>query len=136
MPRSTIANRHEAVFDKNLELRDYALPAISATTAGTPIEFRPEKNSAVRAIANYPTYSGYVANTVEWRLEVQASTTLAGTYATVGSAPLHGGKRVSEVMVSGKTVEQVVPGARFVRINAVRIGAPGNLQYGCYLADV
>lgn len=135
MPRSTIGNRRAAAFDKSLELRDYALAAISATTAGTGIPFSPEKTIMFRAIANYPTYTGYVAGTAQWEMQIQASTTLTGTYVTIASVPLVGTQQVAEVAVSGLSAGLLAAGAKFVRVNLVKTGTPGNLQCGAYLAN-
>lgn len=134
MPRSTSNDRRTAVFDKALELRDYALPAIAADTAGTPVAFQGSKHNDFRMLVNYPTYTGYVAGTAQWVADVQFSTTLAGTYFTVASVPLVGTSQEAEVAVSGNQVAQLAPGAKFVRINARKVGAPGNLQCGAYLA--
>jgi hypothetical protein len=135
MPRSTIGDRRTAAFDKSLELRDYALAAISADTAGTPIAFQGSKSDVFRMMTNYPTYTGYVAGTAQWVVDVQASTTLAGTYVTVASATLVGTAQEAEVAVSGNQVSQLVPGAKFIRCNARKIGAAGNLQFGAYIAN-
>jgi hypothetical protein len=135
MPRSTIGNRRTAMFDKALELRDYTLAAISADTAGTPVAFSGAKYDTVRAIANYPLYTGYVAGTAQWVIDIQFSTTIAGTYVTVATGALVGTEQQGEVAVTGNTVDQLVPGAKFVRINARKVGAAGNLQYGAFLAD-
>jgi hypothetical protein len=135
MPRSTIGDRRTAMFDKSLELRDYVSAAIAADTAGTPVAFQGSKSEVFRMMTNYPTYTGYVAGTAQWVADVQFATTIAGPYVTVATATLVGTAQEAEVAVSGNQVSQLVPGAKFVRVNARKIGAPGNLQFGAYLAD-
>lgn len=134
MPRSTIANRRAVNFDKNLELRNIASTAISASTAETAIAFFADKYNFYKAVVYAPAYTGYAAGTAEWQVVIEVSTTIAGTYRQVGIAILPGVGGEIQIPLEGSYVEDILPGSTWIRTRAIKVGAPGNLAYGVYLS--
>lgn len=134
MPRSTISSRRAVIFDKNLELRNASNPAISTATAENPVQFPAEKYDFYKAVVHAPNYTGYVAGTAEWQAIIEVSTTLAGTYRQVGGATIPGAGSDLQIPLEGSYIEDVLPGAAYIRVRTVKVGAPGNLAYGAFLA--
>lgn len=134
MPRSTISSRRAVIFDKSLELRNASNPAISVSFAENPVQFPAEKYNFYKAVVHSPTYTGYVAGSAEWQAIVEVSTTLAGTYKQVGIATLIGAGGDVQVPLEGSYIEDILPGAAYIRVRTVKVGAPGNLTYGAFLA--
>lgn len=132
---STIADRRRlAPIDSALQLRDRAAAAISATTSETGLAFDATKIEAYKILINHSDISAVVATTAEWQIAVQASTTLGGTYSTVGGAiSLGATASIRVVSLTGKEVNDVVPGAKFLRVTATKVGTPGNLTYGAWI---
>lgn len=136
MPRSTIGDRRTSMFDKATELRNYSAAAVAANASETGIALPASKYGSIRAVVNAAAYTSYVATTAQWTIEIQAATTLNGTYTTVGSVVLTGVQQEFDLPLSGEYIEQRVPGAKFIRANAVKTGTPGALTYGAYLSNV
>ena len=134
MPRSTISSRRIALFDKSLELRNALNPAISAAVAENPVQFPAEKYDFYKAVTHSPSYTGYAAGTAEWQAIIEVSTQLAGTYKQVGIATLPGVGGEIQIPLEGSYIEDVLPGAAYIRVRTVKVGAPGNLTYGAFLA--
>lgn len=135
MPRSTLATRRAQGFDKNLELRNYTAAALAATASGTAIAI-PEAVTAhnYKCVVHSAAYTGFVAGTAQWVISVEVSTQIATGFVAVGSVVLDGTLREWDIPLSGEWVEQRVPGARFVRVTATKVGAAGDVTYGAYLA--
>jgi hypothetical protein len=133
MSRSSIGNRRAITFDKELELRSIKLAAISATTNQTAIAFPATKQLDFKAVIQVATHTGYVAGTAEWTIEVQASADNA-TFKRVGNPVTPAGSIVNfEIALSGRSIENIVPDAAYVRVIATKTGSPGNLTYGAFL---
>lgn len=135
MPRSTIANRQSAIFDKLLELYDASLVAISATANGAPVFFDQRTVQEYEVVINSLAYTGFVAGTALWSIALQASATQGGTYTTVATVNLDGTAKRNFLTSSGMMVTQTVPDAQWLRILATKTGAPGPLQFGAFIAD-
>jgi hypothetical protein len=133
MPRSTIANRRARPFDKDLQLRDYAAAAISATTAGTAIEFAVTKMMNYTCQVTVAAYTGYTAGTATWEIAIEASTAQGGTYVEVGKCSPVGVNASFDIPLSGAWIQDKVADAQWVRVRAIKTGSPGNLTYGAYL---
>jgi hypothetical protein len=136
MPRSTIANRVGKAFDKSLELYDIATAAISATTNGTPLLIDATKLLEYGLAVNPVAYTGYAAGTAQWSISIAASTTVGGTYNTVGTIVLDGTATQRFIALSGVMVGGVTPAAMYLRVTATKTGSPGNLQFGAFLIDI
>jgi hypothetical protein len=133
MPRSTLAKRSSTTFDKTLELRNHQLAAIGASTTETGIAFASGPQDEYIAVCFAQSYTNYTLDINEWQIIIEISTTLAGTYRQIGIAKLPPGSEV-QVPLSGVYAESNLPAAQFIRARAIRVGAPGNLTYGAYLA--
>ncbi|MBD2771187.1 hypothetical protein [Iningainema tapete] len=134
MSRSTIANRRHLLFDKGLELRDYNATAVATTTSETAIEFAADKQLAYKAVILAGAYTGYAAGSAEWKISIEAATTVAGTYKEIGSCTADGTIKQFDIPLSGEWVEDLLPGALYIRATATAIGAPDALTYGAFLA--
>ena len=132
LPRST----NRGLIDALTTLRNYSAAAISATTVGVPIEYAFTAEESVKVIMNFAAYSGYVASSAEWVITTEISATLAGTYRVVDTIAAFIGAGAAlqhEIFLGGRQMENLVANARFMRVTATRVGAPGNLVFGSYL---
>jgi hypothetical protein len=134
MPRSTISSRRAAIFDKNLELRNASNPAISAATTENPIQFPAEKYNFYSSVVHSSSYTGFVAGTSEWQAVIEVSTQPAGTYKQVGIATLSSAGGDVRIPLEGSYVEDILPGAAYIRVRLIKVGAPGSLTYGAFIA--
>lgn len=135
MSRSTIANRRTTHFDKETELRDYDAAAINATASATAIAFPATKQMAYKAVLNVAAYTDYTADTAQWSIAVEASADNS-TFKPIGNAivPTGAGGQF-EIALEGAAVEDIVPGAAYVRVTATKTGLPGDLTYGAFLSS-
>ena len=137
---STIADRRKrGTYDVLLELRPITAAAIAATTNETGIEFASRKCAQFKVCFALAAYTGYVASSAEWIINVAVSATLGGTYTTVASvaASVAAGAALETSLVIGSNlVASIVPAAEFIRVSAVRVGASGNLSYSAWITDV
>jgi hypothetical protein len=136
MPVSTMAKRVAQHFDKETELRDKSLAAISATTAEAPKELIADAITDFKAVIASEPYTGYSAGSAYWQIVVEAATGVAGTYVQVGSTILDGSLNIFEVPLSGQSIVSLVPGAKFIRVRAVKVGSTSNLTYGAFLSPI
>lgn len=132
MPRSTIANRREYLFDKALELRSYTAAALSATGSGTAIALDAAKLEEFRAIVQVAAYADYAAGTAQWSIAVQASVDNS-TFTTIESVVPPGTAQEYRIPLSGEWVDKLASGAVYIRVTATKTGAAGNLTYGAFL---
>ena len=137
MPTSTIANRRFQSFDKLTELRDNTLPAVAADQFELGVPLVAFAFDEFKCVVENDVYTGYAAGTVQWTATIEAATAMGGTYKAVGTAVMDGSKSsIAEIALSGQSIEQVVPGAKFVRIRATKLGSAGALTYGAFLSPV
>ncbi len=132
MPRSTIANRREYLFDAATQLRDYTTAAISATTAETAIAIPATKLQEYKAVVDVAVYSGYADGTAQWDIAIEASAD-GSTYKSVGGFTALGTTNRFDVPLSGEWVDDIVANAIYLRVKATKTGSPGNLTYGAWL---
>lgn len=133
MPRSTMANRRAIQFDKDLELRDFASAAVSASGNNAAIAFPATKQMSFKAVINVAVHTGYVASTAQWALAIEVSADNA-TFRQVGNSVVPTGTvNQLEIALEGAAVEDVVPNAAYVRVVHTKTGTPGNLTYGAFL---
>ncbi|HYX14763.1 MAG TPA: hypothetical protein VE944_10420 [Nostoc sp.] len=133
MPRSTIGNRRSIIFDKALELRDFASAAISASTTESAIAIPATKLKAYKCVIDVAAHTGYVATTAQWDITIEAALTSGGTYKTVGTVTSSGAANRFDVPLSGEWIDDIVPDAYSIRVRATKTGSPGNLSYGAFL---
>jgi len=137
---STIADRRRiGTYDAQLELRDYAAAAISATTSETGVAFDVRKQCGFRVIVTADAYTGYVATTAEWTITVEVSDLVGGTYTTVATldpAAAAGAAIQVGVALSGDQIAAIDADAAFIRVTATKTGSPGNLTYGAYIVPM
>jgi len=124
------------MFDKELELRDYAAAAISATTSGTAIEL-PEltKQNEFSVLVNAAAYTGtFAAGTLQWGIAIEVSDQPSSGFVEVASVVPAGVAIEYKIPLSGDWVQQKKPGAKYARVTATKTGSPGNLTYGAFIA--
>ncbi|MBN3951926.1 MAG: hypothetical protein HWQ38_37870 [Nostoc sp. NMS7] len=141
MARSTIANRRAILLDASLILRDFTTAlAISATTAETAINtVNPAELCYYKAVTDVAAYTGYVYGTSFWLITIEVSADNL-TFIPVGTVSPIGLANRFQVPLSGEWVEKNLPGVVYssiiyTRAKATKIGTPGNLNYGAFLAS-
>ena len=132
MPRSTIANRRAYFFDAATQLRDYEASAISATTTETAIAVSATKLREYKAVVDTAAYTSYSAGSAQWTITIEASSDNS-TYVSVGSIVPTGAASRFDIPLSGEWIDDIVPGAIYLRAKATKTGSPGNLTYGAWL---
>jgi hypothetical protein len=126
--------RYTSPFDKFLELYDRVEGApLAASTNTTPILFDITAQPNCSCFVASAGYTGYVAGTAEWQIEVQVSDEVDGDFVTVGSVIVPGDKGTYSAGISGAGAYTLNPDARYVRLVATKVGAPGNITMGAYL---
>lgn len=134
MPRSTIADRVERIFDKDLMLRDYAAAALSATGSSTAINFEVRKQKLYKVTLNIAAYTGtFAAGTLQWRISVEVSDLVGGTFTEVGGFVPTGVATQVDIPLSRVLINTLDDDADWIRVTATKTGAPGNLTYGAFL---
>jgi hypothetical protein len=134
MPVSTIANRRSVIFDKNLELRDIAAPAISADLNGTPLLLDVPAFADFVCAVNALQYSGFVRGSAYWEISVEASAD-GLTWDKVGSTTPNGKPGQFLIALDGNAIEAIAPRASRLRVVAKKVGGVGPLAFGAFLAN-
>lgn len=117
--------------DKFLYLKERG--EVTATTTEAALsEFNPLNNGNYRVVINHAAYTGYVAGTAQWTIAVEASSD-GTTYSTIASFVSDGTAGRKEFLLSPYEINQVVSGAKFMRVRATKTGSPGNLTYAAYI---
>lgn len=132
---STIADRRRrGTYDVNLELRDIADGAESATASETGIPFDCRKINEFKVCYVINAHTGYDAGTAEWNLTVEVSDVVGGSYTQVGPTISPVGAAVEgEIVISGAMVAAADADADWIRITATKTGSPGNITYGAWI---
>lgn len=135
MPLPQMADRRAYHFDKNLELRDIAAAALSATGSSTGIAFPIRDIDLAKVVINHPAITGTINGSNNWVIAVQVSDAVAGTYVTIATtAILTAAPEQIELPISGAQVTNLLPNANFVRVTATKTGTIGNLSYGAFIS--
>ena len=133
MAQSTTTYRRALLFDKALELRDYAGAAIAASQTENAIPFPATKQLGYKCVVDVAAITGIVAGTAQWDISIEASTSAAGTYKEIAKLTPGGAANRFDLPLSGEWVNDVVPEALYIRVKATKTGTPGNLTYGAFL---
>jgi len=89
---------------------------------------------AFRAIINYDAFTPFAQGTATWTFHLEVSGTLNGAYVSVGRRTVTTNDASTiEIDLSGPGIQSAIPNAEYIRINAVTVGAPGAITYGCTL---
>lgn len=136
MRPGNVTNRNSATFDKLLELRDLASAPLSSGESTTPIKFAATEQTLYRLIIESAGYTGFVNPTAVWQIALEVSDAEGGTYVPVGSVTtIPESSQTIEVGLSGKLINSLVADASWVRLSFVKVGTPGDLTLGAYLAS-
>ena len=128
----TLSPRNESPYDHFLALLEG--DPIAVTTTGDPIYFDiTAAPPATRCIIGSAGYTGYVATTAEWTIELQVSDAIGGTYIPVGSLTIPGAAGNYSFGVSGQGIYRTLSTARYVRAVATLTGAAGAGSFEVYL---
>lgn len=121
------------ITDQLLILR--SMSAVSATTSTVPIfDFNAISNGAYKVVVRTLDYTAYAAGTALWTLTVEVSDQLASGYVALVTIPTAGVALRREHLIDRAEIEQVKPGARYIRVTATKTGAPGDLSFEALLA--
>lgn len=115
---------------------------IAATTSSAPKEIAIAHLTAFRLEVGCPAYSGFVAGTAYWKVVLEASPDMvAANFKPIGEcilAPMAASdfSIKSEIISSGVTASSIVPGSKYLRCTAVKVGTPGSLNYNVHMAPI
>jgi hypothetical protein len=116
---------------------------ISVSTAEAPKEVSvAHLMTAFRLEVGCANYSGYVAGTSYWKIVLEASIDMvAANFKPIGECVLKPQNATdfsirSEILTNGVIAQSVVPGAKYLRCNAVKVGTPGVLNYNAYMSPI
>lgn len=116
---------------------------IAATTAETPKEIAVgHLMTAFRLEVGCANYSGYVAGTSYWKVVLEASVDMvAANFKPIGECVLMPKSATdfsirSEILTNGVVAQSLVPGAKYLRCNAVKVGTPGVLNYNAHMSPI
>lgn len=121
-------------FDKQLELRDIAVGAKTATASETGVSFPALMAGDFKAIVYVSdvTLGGSPANTYLLTVETDSVQAFSDSPVEVGRVTVTG-KGVYEIPLSGAAVEQRDPNAAAIRVTATLAGSSKSITYGAYL---
>jgi hypothetical protein len=136
MPISTIGDRRKQTLDKLLELRAYTATPLTATTSTAGLELDLTTQMAYEVIAGVGAYDDYDAGVDQWSLSVSVSADNSAWVVFSNVAVLTGEAKEHRFALTGAAVNDVVPGAKYIRVNAIKTGSPGALTYGAYISPV
>jgi hypothetical protein len=118
-------------------LKEKANP-IAATASSVPLLCETAHMRGVQAIVYGNAYTGYVKGAAEWKCDLECSVLAAGPFSIVGTTVLRSSNEGinTAIGVTAENIQSIVPGAKYFRLNATKVGAPGSLLYGAYLAPL
>ncbi len=120
--------------DKFLYLKESGSVNATTTEAGL-LGANPATVGAFKVVVRNNAYTGYVATTAQWTIDIQA-TADGTTYTTLASYTPAGVVDKREFAFTGFAVSKVVPGALMLRARAVKTGAPGDLTYAAFVQPI
>jgi hypothetical protein len=136
MPISTIGDRRKQTLDKLLELRAYTATPLAATTSTPGLELDLTSQMAYEVICGVGAYTDYDAGVDQWSLSVSVSDDNSTWVVFSNVAVLTGEAKEHRFALTGAAVQDVVPGATHIRVDATETGAPGALTFGAYVSPV
>jgi hypothetical protein len=121
-------------FDKQLELRNVADGAETATASEAGVAFAARMAGDFKAIVYVSdvTLGGSPANTYLLTVETDSLSAFSDSPVEVGRVTVTG-KGVYEIPLSGAAVEQRDPDAAAIRVTATLAGSSKSITYGAYL---
>jgi hypothetical protein len=112
------------------------LAPITASMTTTPKKIENAHLGIFQAILYGNFYTGYVKGTAEWTAALEVSMTAAGPFKAIGQTvlrPTADGVKAS-IITTAEMVQAMVPGAEYFRLNMAKVGTPGSLLFGAYMA--
>jgi hypothetical protein len=124
-------------FDKQLELRNIASGAKTATAAETGIAFPVSMAGDFKAVVYVSNADGggSPANTYLLTIETDSEAAFGDDPVEVGRVSV-AGNGVYEIPLSSWEITQRDPDASAIRVKATLSGSAPSLTYGCYLTPV
>lgn len=126
-------------FDGNLELRDVADGAETATANETAVNIEVRKQEAFECIV-YVTAIDSTTGNETYVFHVDVSDAVDGTFVVVATLPdigpggTNGGTGVYRIPLSGKHINDLDADADWIRVGCTLGGATPSITYGAYLA--
>ncbi len=119
-------------FDKQLELRDVADGAETATAAETGLDFNPLMAGDFKAIIFVTARAA--TGTCAISIETDATDDFGGSPVSVGSVTVAAStKGVFEIPLSSSQIAELDPDAAAIRVKATLGGTTPSVTYGAYL---
>jgi hypothetical protein len=127
------------------------LTQLRKAATSNPIAATTSESSKEIAIAHHLTafrleigsaaYSGYVANTSYWKVVLEASADATTGFKAIGECVLtpknaQAFSIKSEIITNGVIAENLVPGSKYLRCTAVKVGNPGSLNYNAHMTPI
>jgi hypothetical protein len=116
---------------------------IAVTTSETPKEVAVgHLATAFRLEVGCANYSGYVAGTNFWKVALEASVDPVSTnFKQIGECVLMPKKVTdfsirSEILTNGIIAQSLAPGAKYLRVTAVKVGTPGPISYNAHMSPI
>lgn len=135
MPLPELGQRSAYWFDKELELRDYAAAAESATVSETGVELAVRHLDVAKVVIDHAAIGGTVDGSNFWAISVEVSDLVGGSYTEIATTRALGATANQiELPISGLFAEYKDADAAFIRVTATETGTTaGNLTYGAYV---
>ena len=109
---------------------------IAATTSLAGVDFNAVSQGAYKLVVGSDAYTGFVAGTAEWNAAVEVAATTAGPWTVINDSIIPAGGGSTDILLSGKEVQQELDPAGAIRATLTLTGAAGQLVFDAYIAPV
>lgn len=132
---STLKGRQRrGTLDIETVLRDYTLSPISATTTQTAIAIDLKTFESIKVCFSIGAYTSYSAGVNEWKIELQVSDQVNGTFTPVSGVITAKGEALeTEILIGGDQALTANSSPNYLRVVATKTGSPGSLSYGAWI---
>jgi hypothetical protein len=129
-----------------------ALTTLRRSASSTPIAATTAELSKEIAVAHLGTafrlevgcanYTGYIQGTNFWKVILETSVDIdSANFKAIGECILSPRSAAdfsirSEILTNGIIAESLSPGSKFIRVNAVKIGTPGPINYNAHMSPI
>ena len=129
-----MANR---TFDAGSEIVDIDGVAIAATTSSTGVNIDGTAigDKTYLALFNVSVAGGTIDGSNYFKLQLEVSATLGGSYVAVGGPVTVTGTGVFEAAMHSEEIAKATAAADFFRVTATKVGSTATgITYGCHLS--
>jgi len=128
----------QRTFDANTEVVDIdgVTPTATTSTTGVNINGLAVGDKTYLAIFNVSAIAGTVDGSNYWKLQLECSDALGGTYAVVGDVLSITAAGVYEIAFHSEQLNNVTAAADYFRVTATLVGTTAtSVTYGCQIAE-